>query len=1356
MNTEELLAEAAYAGITLRLRRGQLITDAPESAAELNAYLADKSEVIRSYLEVERQSTGTGLKLAPSGPSAPTALSALQTAYRVGETDYPELATPAHVAHLFETPELDVDRWTRATREVLQRHPALRLSVRDDGLQEVRELRDDWTPVVLDWTHLSGEDAQMLVERERQTGFRQLPPLDQGPQLLCNVYLCADTAYVLIVLRLFALDGRSIGLVSEELARAYRDGGLEAAPSGDILERYARGVEAYRGSQAWRNDIAHWERSAPLPPPPAVPVLDRPKVAHFARLEHRIDPERWQRLQANARRWGLSASSLLCAAYADVLRRWSGNKEFTITALVSTRPMVQTIEERASIDGTVGNFGTTVLLACMDGTSFADRARALQSRLLRDASHSIFSGVDVARRERTVRSSNVGSPFVFASGLSAEEDYLPPHLECEGWRLVSKSMQTPQVLLDHQVSEYRGALVCTFDFVADAFPDGLVSDLVAGHEDLLRRLDDEGYWTAERRPPLPASQLKARSVQNATTEVRPDWRILDRLAQLAREQKSSPALIGPERSLDYAELDQVVRRSASGLRADGVKRGDFIGILMERGIEQCVAALAVLGAGATFVPLSVDWPPARIRNILDRHGIRRIVVDDAGERLLPGDSRMQRLPDGGTEQPTDLVRAEPDDAAYVIFTSGSTGAPKGVVITHASLQGTVDDIVRRFSLSSEDRILSLSAFHFDLSMFDLFGAILAGAAVIVPPASEHPDPQLWVDWLVKHEATVWNTVPALFGLLIDHSDARELTSLRLILLSGDWVPVVLARRTRELLPHAALIALGGATEAAIWSCAHPVVEADETRTSIPYGAPLTNQRFYVVASDFAEAPSWVPGELLIAGDGLAREYLGEPGLTAASFTDHPVTGERVYRTGDQCRYLPDGTLEFLGRLGSQVKVRGYRVDLSEIEFRMGEQEGVASAAAVVVGDNDAHIVAFYVPSVPGVDGEQLRRALAENLPGYALPAKILALESLPLTPNGKRDVAALRSVATLQQEPIQPTVRRPINSPEELLVSRLWSQAAGLSPKWADEDFFALGGTSVGAVRLAGLVDRETGKRLPVSAFFESSTLAAQAALLSGKPQSGPTHLRNGQGAPIVLVHPVGGHLLGYRPLLDALPPNVPVVGFELPPVHERPAELRTLARRYASTLTSPVHLVGWSMGGVIAAEMANSGLCQVISLTVIDSTVAESGTRAEDEDVILAGFVSDLRSQLEPDVTDPIQAAPGTSLETMLARHLPREDPESLRPLFDDYTALYTMLLAHQPSPLPQLRERLTLIRGRALGQTAEFGLIPIEDHPARLVPSGTRVQHLDGTHYSIMQGANAHKLANIITTHTLKKVAL
>ncbi|MCI4066431.1 amino acid adenylation domain-containing protein [Micromonospora sp. R77] len=536
--------------------------------------------------------------------------------------------------------------------------------------------------------------------------------------------------------------------------------------------------------------------------------------------------------------------------------------------------------------------------------------------------------------------------------------------------------------------------------------------------------------------------------------------------------------------MSYGELADRALRIAGALRRHGVTPGDAVAVTVPRGVTQIAAVLGVLAAGASYVPVSVDQPAARRDRI---HGI-------AGVTAVVGVGGID--PDGDAEPLDAPVPVDPDSLAYTIFTSGSTGEPKGVELTHRAAVNTVTDINDRYRIGPDDRVLAVSALDFDLSVYDIFGLLAVGGAVVVLADEDRREARHWARLVADRQVTVWNSVPALLDMLLVAAGDAPPRSLRLVLVSGDWVGLDLPGRLADVAPSARFVALGGATEAAIWSNAHEVGAVPPHWRSVPYGTPLRNQRYRVTDGRGRDCPDWVPGELRIGGAGLARGYRGAPEETARRFvTDEH--GDRWYRTGDLGRYWPDGTLEFLGRTDFQVKVRGHRIELGEIEAAALADPGVTAAVAAVVGEGPARRIALAVLGTAPTD-------LADRLPGYMVPEHVVELEQLPLSANGKvdrREVGRLLAATG----PVDPAADEPPRGPTEETIAALWAQLLGCPVTHRRHSFFALGGDSLLATRLLELLRQRLGVELTLRQLFAAPALAQLGAVVDEQTEDAAT-----------------------------------------------------------------------------------------------------------------------------------------------------------------------------------------------------------------------------------------------------------
>jgi thioesterase domain-containing protein len=564
------------------------------------------------------------------------------------------------------------------------------------------------------------------------------------------------------------------------------------------------------------------------------------------------------------------------------------------------------------------------------------------------------------------------------------------------------------------------------------------------------------------------------------------------------------------------------------------------------------------------------------------------------------------------------------------------------MIDHRGAVNTIVDINERFGVGPEDRVLALSSLSFDLSVYDVFGTLAAGGTIVVPDASAARDPALWDRLMERERVTIWNSVPALMEMWAEHvagQSRRRECFLRLVMLSGDWIPVTLPDRIRTLAQRAHVVSLGGATEASIWSIWHPIEDVDAEWKSIPYGKPMANQQFHVLDDALEPRPVWVPGQLYIGGIGLARGYWRDEEQTRASFIIHPRTGERLYRTGDLGRYVPDGSIEFLGRKDFQVKVQGYRVELGEIEAALSQHPAVREAVVAAAGEprGNKRLIAHVVPrqgQSPRPDA--LRRHLEDRLPRYMVPSVIVLRDALPLTPNGKVDRRALSAL-----DGVAPRNEADFVGPRDDLerqLTRMWEELLGIPRVGIKDNFFALGGNSLLAVRLMGRIEQGCGRSLPLDTLFRAATIEDLAGILRRPERPSDSLLvaiqPEGSRPPFFWVHPIGGNVVCYGELARGLGRDQPFYGFRAQGLHgekECLSRIEAMAARYVEEMRSlqpdgPCLLGGWSLGGLVAFEMARQ--LQQAGRTVALLALLDVGAREEDARHPAEQFLEDLARQ--------------------------------------------------------------------------------------------------------------------------------
>lgn len=533
----------------------------------------------------------------------------------------------------------------------------------------------------------------------------------------------------------------------------------------------------------------------------------------------------------------------------------------------------------------------------------------------------------------------------------------------------------------------------------------------------------------------------------------------------------------------------------------GIKKEETVAVFMEKGWEQVVAVYGILFAGAAYLPIDIHNPRERVEKILRDSGTRIILVQNqAYDQDTEWLHEWDCISVSGLKTDSEYKAQEnkAGDLAYVIYTSGTTGMPKGVMITHHNAVNTILDINARYQITEQDTAFGISNLHFDLSVYDVFGVLGAGGKLVLPDPEYGKDPAHWIHWLNHENITVWNSVPAFVEMLAEYEEyQRQVTSqsLRLVMMSGDWVPVSLPGRIRNLFQNVEIVALGGATEGSIWSNHFEIPEiVPEDWKSIPYGKPLANQKYYVLDQNMEDCPDWVPGTLYIAGDGVAQGYLNDNEKTEEKFVVLDRTGERLYCTGDMGRYWNEGNIEFLGRLDNQVKINGYRVELGEIEAALRRIQGITEAFVFLKRDNAIEdICAVLVEEKRYRDriDKFYKEMLKKDLPIYMIPTEYIKTNAIPLNSNGKKDIHKILIVAEKNRKPIfkkNNNCKQLTQLQEQLLA--IWREVLKIENIDINDNFFEIGGNSIQAIQITNQMTEKIGCFMDIGKLFEYPTIS--------------------------------------------------------------------------------------------------------------------------------------------------------------------------------------------------------------------------------------------------------------------------
>ncbi|MEV8633630.1 amino acid adenylation domain-containing protein [Streptosporangium sp. NPDC051023] len=1157
--------------------------------------------------------------------------------------------------------ELDREAFLAAVHDLVARHESLRtFFVEQDGEPVQRIVPADQARVDVRFTECGADEIEATMARALACTFdisTELP-------LRLNVIQAGPAEQILVmVIHHIAGDGWSLAPLSADLSLAYaarrsgREPGWEPLPvqyaDYTLWQRERLGDSQDPASRIstqlafWRDALAKLPEELPLP-------TDRPRPAKATylggELPFRTDAWTHMDLQELARRHRATMFMVLQAALAVLLTRLGGGTDIPVGTAVAGR-------DEEALEDLVGFFVNTLVLRTDTSgrPTFSELLKRVRDADLAAYEHQDFPFEQLVEHLQPTRSLSRHPLFQVFLSLAVGE---APNIHLEGLQSFPRPAETNTAKFDltfylserHDANGSPMGLAGTLEYSTDLFEHATAAALSARLSRLLESVAADPDQPIDQIDLLvPVERRRLLTEWNDTARSLPRASVVELIEQQVGRSPDRTAVISEGGTTSYAELNEQANRLARYLLERGVGPEDHVALALVRSERMLVALLAVLKAGAAYLPIAPGTPADRIAFMLDETRPLVLVTDTRTTDAVAGSRAIQRVVlDEETTvadvagrsaenlRPSDLrapVTAE--TVAYLIYTSGSTGRPKGVVVTRGGLLNYLSDLRERFPLGPGDRVLATTNLAFDVAGQELYLPLLSGAAVVIASTATVRDPHEVGALIRRHSISFASGTPGLWEM-VRAADPEALQGLRIVI-GGDRLPRGLA----ECGAH--VVNAYGPTETTVYSTFASISTGGGGRPGEPpIGRPIANTQIYILDARLQPVPAGTPGELYIAGAGVARGYLNRPGLTAERFIADPFGpgGTRMYRTGDLARWASDGQLEFLGRTDHQVKIRGFRIEPGEIEAALTDDPGIAQAVVLAREDENGseglRLVGYVVRAAgdgqerPAPDLAGVRARLAGRLPEYMVPSTLVVLDALPLTTNGKIDRVALPTpsrVAALPGTPVPPRSR----TARAEVLSEIFAEVLGLPAVGADDGFFELGGHSMLAVRLVSRIKAVLGIEVGVRVIFDCPTVTLLEQRLT---QGGPAgdlgtvlaYRPEGERAPIFLVPAINGLGWCYSALISYLPPGHPVYALQDP---------RLLGRRSALSVTSladallkqmreihrtgPYIVAGWSFGGVvgqqIATELENRAE-EVALLVLFDSFPGGAGSRAAQAEV--------------------------------------------------------------------------------------------------------------------------------------------
>lgn len=888
-----------------------------------------------------------------------------------------------HVYQEYECQTIDVGRLEQAWNILIKRHEGLRIVFPNLKQQQILQEVPYYKIKQYNFSQSDSDLAQLDALRLEMSHY--VFPVDTWPLFDIRVVYLRNGCRLFLSFDVLIIDGWSTEILLNEFYQLYKNIDVKLPVINLSFRDYVCSLQSFKQTKKYEEDKKYWlDKIDIFPPAPSFQLKTNAKLSAqtFSRISKRISSTTWLKLKKQIKQYKMSLTAFIAFVFSEVIAAYSGSNEFVLNLTMFNRFPVH-----RDINNVVGDFTSLLLLACdlsdSAGKSFYDRLLSFQNDFWQDFSHITFSGVEFVREltknQAQSQDDKIIAPVVLTSILGLD-DNLNDNVDDFFGKEIFAISQTPQVWLDFKVYEIRGELIIEWDYVEQLFESKLIAQMHDLFINYMHRVSDNcNNWSNYFETPFALVHEKIKSQLTYTSKSFDSSNFYCHLLNSFIKNQEKLAIVTLGTQLTYKEFMLEVCGLAQCLLLAN-NSSNVVAVYTNKSLFQIVAVVSAILSGRTYLPIDPELPKKRVNMLLEKCNVSLIIVDNANaqeldsldyikatENLTLISEKSYAMPQNGPNLNLFKRSYQASHLAYIMFTSGSTGQPKGVSMSLSAFLNTVYDINDKYRLSSADCIFAISNFNFDLSVYDIFAALLSGATIVLPDEKGKKNPEHWLNLFKQYKVTIWNSVPMLMQMLIkylelDYAQSDSFSSLRLVLLSGDWVPTDLPEKIYKLTSSNDLkvISLGGATEAGIWSNYYEIKRNEQYKLSIPYGYSLTNQKMFILNREGYLVPPYVVGEIYIAGASLAEGYWQEPELTQEAFKLLPSFG-RAYKTGDLGMYDNDFCITFLGREDSQVKLDGYRVELVEIEKTAKKfNKHIETVVVTIAGDkNNKQLLLYY-------------------------------------------------------------------------------------------------------------------------------------------------------------------------------------------------------------------------------------------------------------------------------------------------------------------------------------------------------------------------------------------------------------